>query len=112
MRTGIVIILLSLIALAFFNPGMDDFRVFVQQQSEGLIRQEAGDGPLADLLAGAGGRFAAGHVERITDRTNYVIFSTYTIDLDGAERDEEDWRFLGIAGQFIETRRPQSFQQR
>lgn len=111
MRTGIVIVVLAVIALAIFNPGMDDFRVFVGQQSEGLIRQEAGEGPLADFLAGVGGRFAADRVDRITDRTNYVIFSTYTIDFDGADRAEEEWRFLGIAGQFIETNRPQSLQQ-
>ncbi len=111
MRTGLVVVILALIALAIFNPGMDDFRVFVQQQSEVIIRQEAGDGTLADILAGVGGRFAANHVDRVTDRTNYFIFSTYTIDFDGAGGEAEEWRFLGIAGQFFETQRPRALQQ-
>lgn len=111
MRTGIVIVILALIALAIFNPGMDDFKVFVQQQSEVLIQQESGGGTIGDILAGVGGRVAGQHVERITDRRNYVIFSTYTIDLDGDDREGDEWRFVGIAGQFFESSRPESLQQ-
>lgn len=108
MRTGIAVAILAAIALALFNPDMDDFGLFIGQQSEVLIRQEAGEGRVADVLANLGGRFASNHIERITDRTNYVIFSTYTINI--SSDDDDDWRFLGIAGRFIETQRPQSLQ--
>lgn len=111
MRTGIVIVILAIIALAYFNPGMDEFKLFVQQQSEVLVQQEAGGGTVGDFLAGAAGRLAGQHVERVTDRTNYVIFSTYTIDLDGPDSENNEWRFVGIAGQFFESHRPESLRQ-
>lgn len=111
MRKAIPIAILCFIVLALLNPGMNDFRLFVQRQSEVVIRQEAGEGPLVDLLAGAGSRLASDHIHRITDRRNYVIFSTYTIDLDGREAEKDEWRFIGIAGQFVETHRPESLMQ-
>lgn len=108
MRTGIVIVILALIALMAFNPTMDDFRLFVRQHTETVISQQAGGGPLGDIVAQWGGRFAGENVDRVTDRSNYLIFSTYTIDLDGPERSENEWRFIGIAGQFIEMQRPEA----
>lgn len=110
MRTGLVAIL-AVIALAFFNPGMDEFRTFIRAQAEGMIEREAGGTPLGEALSGAGGRLAERYVDRVTDRRNYFIFSTYTIDIDGAESDAEDWKFLGLAGQFVELDRPASMEE-
>ena len=110
MRSGLIITILLLVALAYFNPGMEDFRLFVGSQSEILIRQEAGDGAIADLLATIGGRFASDHIDRITERRNYVIFSTYTINVDVVGTDDDDWKFLGIPGRFVETQRPRSLE--
>lgn len=109
MRTGIVVALLAVIALALFNPGMDDFRLFIEANAEQIILRETGDTAFGRILSGAGGSIAAEVVNRITERQNYFLFSTYTIDLDGPESDDEDWRFLGIAGRFVELDRPESF---
>ncbi len=110
MRTGIVIVILAVIALAFFNPEMDDFRTFVRAQAEGMIQREAGDTALGRALSGAGGSLAGQYVDRITERRNYFVFSTYTIDLDGEESDVEEWKFLGLAGRFVELERPDSME--
>lgn len=110
MRTGIVVALLAVIALALLNPGMDDFRLFMESNAEEIILRETGDTALGRVLSGAGGSLAAEVVDRVTDRRNYFVFSTYTIDFDGAESDDEDWRFLGIAGRFVELDRPQSIE--
>lgn len=107
MRTGLVVLLLAVIALAFFNPTMDDFRIFARQQSEQLIRQEAGGSVLGDAIGTIGGRLAGDHIDRITERRSFVIFSTYTVDLDGPDRSGNEWRFIGIAGMFFETQRPE-----
>ena len=108
MRTGLVVAVLAVIALAFFNPGMDEFRTFIRTQAEGMIQRETGDTALGRALSGVGGNLAGQYVDRITDRNNYFVFSTYTVDLDGNESEDEDWRFLGIAGRFFELDRPAS----
>jgi hypothetical protein len=111
MRTGIVVALLAVIALAFLNPSMDDFALFAETHAENLILQETGDTMLGRALSGAGGNLAGEYVKRITERDNYLIFSTYTIDFDGSDSDEEDWEFLGIAGRFVELERPESMRE-
>lgn len=107
MRTALVVIILALIALAIFNPGMDDFQVFVQTQTERLIQDEMGDGVLSETLSRLGSGLASAHVERITERNNYVFFSTYTIDFDRTSGNQNEWRFLGMAGHFMELERPE-----
>ena len=106
MRTGLVVLVLALIALAFFNPEMEDFQAFAGGQAERLLAQEIGDGDLGEALSGVGGALTRRYIDRLTERNNYVFFSTYTLDVDGPEQTENDWRFLGIAGQFIELQRP------
>lgn len=106
MKTGLVVTLLALLALYLFNPSMDDFKVFVEGQSERILQRELGDGMLGRALSGAGSRLAGSYIDRVTEREDYFIFSTYTIDLDGAEADKEEWRFLGIGGRFVELDRP------
>lgn len=106
MRTGIVVLVLALIALALFNPDMEDFQLFVETHTEELIQDQVGEGPLSDVLSALGSGFAGEHVDEITTRRNYFIFSTYTIDLDETDRGG-DWRFLGMAGQFLELERPE-----
>lgn len=110
MRTGLVALTLAVIALAIFNPGMDDFRIFVRERTEILLQDEAGDSLLGRALSGAGASIAGEYVDRITERENYFVFSTYTIDLDGESTETDDWKFLGIAGQFLELHRPDSME--
>lgn len=110
MKTGIVAAIIAVIALAFFNPGMDDFRTFVRAQAEGMIQRETGESELGGLLSDVGGSLAGRYIDRITERRNYFVFSTYTVDFDGDDSEAEDWRFLGIAGQFVELDRPESIE--
>lgn len=108
MRTALVVLLLVAIALAWTNPEMDDFTVFAQAQSERLLLQEAGEGAFGQFLSGLAGTLTGQYVDRITRRANYVVCSTYTIDLDGPDADAEEWRFLGIAGRFLVLEEPAS----
>jgi hypothetical protein len=44
----------------------------------------------------------APYVARETERTDYLLASVYDLDLTGPQREGGEYRFLGIAGQFIE----------
>lgn len=106
MRTGFIILTVIVIALAISNPGEEQFRNFVSDRAELAIQEETGDSMLGRALSGAGASVAGEFAERVTDRENYYVFSTYTIDLGDASSDPEEWKFLGIAGQFVELERP------
>lgn len=106
MKAGLVVLVLALIALALFNPDMEDFQLFVETSTEELIRDEVGEGLLSDALSALGSGLAGEHVDEVTRRRNYFIFSTYTIDLDEEPDSGDEWRFLGLAGQFLELDRP------
>lgn len=107
MRTGIVVAMLAVIALAIFNPDIADFQRFVTTQTESVIRDEIGDGMLSEALARFGSGLAGQHVDEVTERRNFIVFSTYSVDLDGDRDTEEEWRFVGIAGQFFQTHAPE-----
>lgn len=107
MRTGLVVLILAVIALAIFNPDMEDFQLFVETQTEELIRDQMGEGVLSETLSRLGSGLASEHVDEITERNNYFIFSTYAIDLDRDPDNGNEWRFLGMAGQFMELERPE-----
>ena len=100
--------------LALFNPSPDDFTTYVRERAEDVVgenaREAGGDlfGSLAGGLAGeVAGAIAGGAVER----KNYLLFSTYTLDLDGMRHEGGEWRFLGIGGQFIELERPATLEE-
>jgi hypothetical protein len=112
MRTGLVALIIVVLALIWFNPDMADFKGFVGTQSERLLQHETGESELGGLLSQAGGALAGAFVDRIADRDNYLLFSTYTIDFDGAEADANEWRFLGIAGFFLELQQPEALEER
>ena len=105
MRTLLLLIVLAVL-LAIFNPDMAEFKTFVRDRAELLLQRETGESALGRALSGAGASFVGEYVDRVTERTNYFVFSTYTIDLDGPDEEGEEWKFLGIATQFIELNRP------
>lgn len=111
MRTAIVVVLLALIALFFFNPGMDAFKTFIETRSEVVLREQTGEGALGRALSALGSSLAGSYVDRVTERADYLFFSTYTIDLDGPDEEGEEWRFLGMAGQFLELDRPEALEE-
>ncbi|HEX7069519.1 MAG TPA: DUF4359 domain-containing protein [Rhodothermales bacterium] len=107
MKAGLIVLVLAVIALALFNPDMEDFQLFVETSAEELIREEVGEGLLSDALSTLGSGLIGDHVDEITTRRNYIIFSTYTIDLDQEPESGDEWRFLGMAGQFLVLDRPE-----
>ena len=112
MRTLAALLLLAALVLAVLNPDRAAFQTFAEAQSERLLRQETGASVLGRALAGAGARLAGSYVGRRAERQNYLLFSTYTVDLDGPEQEAGDWRFLGIAGCFVELHRPEQLRPR
>lgn len=111
MRIAVILATIALVALFIFNPEMETFQQFVETHSERLLEREFGDSTLGRALSGVAGSLAGSYVDRITERDNYLVFSIYTIDLDGDRGDEEEWRFLGMAGQFLELEQPASLQE-
>ncbi|SRR5690554_6923476 len=107
MRTAFVTMILAIIALMYFNPDMDDFRLFVEDRSEQFLLEETGDDAFGRALSGIGSSLAGTFVDRITTRRNFFVFSTYTIDLDGPQEEGNEWRFVGIAGRFLTTEEPE-----
>ncbi len=108
MRTSIILALVVVALLFIFNPDIEDFKQFVEKRSEQILRTRAGDSKLGRILSDIGSSLAGSYVDRITERKNYLLFSTYHIDLDGPDERENEWRFLGIGGRFIELDRPSS----
>jgi hypothetical protein len=103
--TKLLLALVVVGALAVFNPSMDDFETFVEQRTEERIQERTGEGALGDALAGAGSRLLGANVGAVTERTSYVVCSVYHVDTDSDGADE--WRFLGIADQFVEVQAPE-----
>ncbi len=111
MRLSVLVLIVVLAALAVTNPSRADFRAFAEAHSERLLRQETGDSALGRALAGAGASLASAYIEEMAERQSYVFFSTFTLDLDGPERAGNEWRFLGIGGQFVEWERPEALRE-
>lgn len=99
----LVALLAVLIALAVLNPEMRDFRDYVENNVDDKLAAETDSDALRRLGAGAVALLA----EQVSVRKNYFLFSTYTIDLDGPEREVNDWHFLGIADMFFQLREPE-----
>ncbi len=105
----LLLLIALLIVLAVTNPGQDDFVEYAEENVAEQIEAEMEEAPVGGLLGELGG-FAAGQlVQRFAHRDNYLVASVYTLDFDGRASEEEDWRFLGIAGLFFEISRPDSF---
>ena len=111
MRTPILLAIIALVVLFLFNPEMEDFQVFAEAQSERLMLEQAGESALGRALSGLGASLVGSNIDRFTERQSYGVFSLYTLDFDGDDEHEEEWRFLGIAGQFFELERPASLEE-
>lgn len=102
----LLLLLISGAVLAVFNPGMSEFQSFVEERAAQRIEEKTGGGAIGRALAGAGAGFLGANVGSATDRTSYLVCSTYSVDPDGDGAAE--WHFLGIAGQFVEVSAPDS----
>ena len=101
---GILIVLAIAIALALLNPETRDFRDHVESKIGEQINAEGAGGIIGKMGAGAAALLA----EQISVRKNYLLFSTFTIDIDGPESKDADWHYLGVAGMFFQLRAPDS----
>lgn len=104
MRSLLLLVLIAVL-LAVFNPGMDDFSAFARDKAGELAGGQVG-GEAGRLLGGLTGGLVGSNIERVTRRDNKYLFSTYTVDLDGPVATGNEWKFLGVATQFIELQRP------
>ena len=102
-------------ALWFFNPGPDQFSAFLSEEiaerlgeagedagAMGFLNDRLGRA-VTDAAGDAIGRGVAGRFER----SNYLLASTYSLDLNG-RREGGEWTFLGIAGQFFPLEAPEN----
>ena len=93
-----VLFIVILVGLALTNPGPDAFGLFAQKTiSDEIARQVPGIGGLGEYAA----RLIAPYVTDQAVRTNYGLGSIYELDLTGPNVRGAEYRFLGIAGQFI-----------
>ncbi len=109
--TFLTVLIVVSVALAFTNPGPDDFQRFAEEQLEEKIIAELGDEPLGRALAGAGSRFVGPLIREATERENLILFSRYTLNLGGSESSGQRWVFIGAGTYFIEWQRPEGLRQ-
>ena len=91
--------------MAWTNPSITDFQKFTESQSRSYLEDELGDNAIGRALAEAGSSIAGEYVDELVDRKNYVLFSIFevggNIGNDDAQDGNSDWRYLGIARQFV-----------
>ena len=105
----LLLLVALLVVLVVTNPGQDDFVEYAEENVAEQLGAELEELPAGGLLGDLGGLAAGQLVRRFAHRDNYLVASVYTLDFDGRAREDEDWRFLGIAGLFFEIGRPDSF---
>jgi hypothetical protein len=103
MKKLLVFVLIVGGVLAYTNPGMEEFSDYARDISQEMIQDEVGDNAIGRAVAQFGSSLAGDFANELTERKNYVVYSTYTIGSDNP-----DWKFLGIAGRFIQLNRPSS----
>lgn len=95
--------------LALFNPSQDDFTAFIRERTRDVVSEygrAAGGGLFRSAVSSLAGEVAGAIAGGSVERRNYILASTYSLDLNGMGREGGKWRFLGIGGQFFELERP------
>lgn len=96
MKRALPIIILLLAGLYFLNPNRDDFKSFVQDRLHEEIEKSGNDSEISDFLEGSASTLAAGVVERMTERKDFLLFSIYEIPMA-----DKDYKYLGVCKLFI-----------
>ncbi len=91
--------------LFFTNPDMNDFRGYVKEESQRMIREGVSAPGLGDALSDTGSQIAETFVENVTERKDYYLFSTYEIDLLPGNPSNKPFKFVGVGGTFINLRK-------
>jgi hypothetical protein len=110
MRPFLYLLLIGF-ALFVFNPDEDDFAAHVEKRSGEFFSSKVGDTKLSEILSDLGAGVTKALAGHVTERNNFFLFSIYTIDLDGEEADEDEWRFLGIATKFVTLKKPEGIEE-
>lgn len=101
MRISTFILVALIAALVYTNPGMSAFEAHVEDEAAALIRDEIGDDSwLGDALGSLAGSALSNRANEYTTRTNYLVASIYTIDVDNDNQPDLQW--LGVADRFIQ----------
>ena len=96
---GIAVVIL--IELYATNPTKKEFNEFISKQVQKKMVEKSGEQNfITNLVAGVAGSM----VNEVSERKDYVFFSTYKVDLSVIRMfggDTKDMTFVGIGGQFI-----------
>lgn len=106
MKTFLILLLVVAAILFLSNPSRADFREYLKTKTQQQVEEKTGRGILGRTLSGIGSSMLSERAEQLTERQNYYVFSTYTIDLDGPDRNEQQWKYLGILKQFVPLQKP------
>lgn len=105
-------LLITLGTLALFNPDKDNFAGFIGERAQTAVSDNvrASSGSLLGTDDGSVVAMLTRELARGSfERSNYFILSTYATDINGAEHDGGEWKYLGVGGQFFELDRPRMF---
>lgn len=99
MAAGTFILLIS-------NPSAIDFEIYLSSQlNQRFPQQQEGGDFFANLIQGAVKNIATDYLKQSTERNNYFLFSTYTVNLSGIQSFvgslPPSAKFLGVLGNFI-----------
>ena len=108
MRTLFIFLFVAVVSLAISNPGLTDFKSYVQEKAQRELFEESHENLLGKVLAGVGSQVTGAIAARTTERNNYLLFSTYRIAFEGPTGEQEQWRYLGVGGMFFEMEHPRT----
>lgn len=105
-RVKYYLMVASALILLVSNPSATDFEIFLSSQlNQRFPQSQEEDNFLSNLLQGAVKNIAADYLKQSTERSNYFLFSTYTVNLSGIQSFvgslPPSAKFLGIFGNFI-----------
>lgn len=93
-----------LVGVSAFNPGMREFEAYVEERLHPNMARTVGAMGVTRSVGRDVEQLLAADLPEVTHRRSYVLASTYDVDLDGNGR--ADYRFLGVASQFVLLHEP------
>lgn len=106
MRIGLVLVFTIAGVLYLYNPKPRAFEKYVRNRASEHLQRTLGSSAIGQAFTDAGVNLAAVVAQKASRRTNYYLWSIYTVDPDGDDGERDYWRFLGIGGQFFLIEQP------
>ncbi len=88
------------------NPSREEFEAYVQHRVEEKLGEDDEGGHLGRIMTDLGSQVVGSLAARISERSTFGLFSLYTVDVGADGNPDEDWRFLGVGGSFVEISSP------